>query len=70
MGQLKELLKETDKKKFLKAFPTVSVKMDKSLTALMMIKASLPNFESGIERGYAFLRCSFFLCLIMNQQLF
>eukprot|EP00057_Strongylocentrotus_purpuratus_P024429 XP_011678903.1 PREDICTED: uncharacterized protein LOC100892150 isoform X2 [Strongylocentrotus purpuratus] len=46
MGQLKELLKETDKKKFLKAFPTVSIKMDKSLTALMMIKASLPNFES------------------------
>nr|XP_054750958.1 uncharacterized protein LOC129256801 isoform X1 [Lytechinus pictus] len=46
MGQLNALLKETDKKKFLKAFPDVSVKMDKSLTALMMIKASLPNFES------------------------
>lgn len=60
MGQLKELLKETDKKKFLKAFPTVSIKVDKSLTALMMIKASLPNFESGIDLGYSILRCSFF----------
>lgn len=44
--QVRGLLQETDKKKFLKTFPNVSFKLDKSLTALMMMKASLPSLES------------------------
>ncbi|XP_071507169.1 uncharacterized protein [Diadema antillarum] len=46
MVDVRSLLQEPDKKKFLKNYPAVSSRLDRSLTRLMLLRANLPSLDS------------------------